>query len=296
VDNGAEWAIGWYNVASDLIDVWDAKTFDDELSAVMATQAAVIRDYVTTDNQIFLAYDLGRSNENYFYRPENPYASAFFALEEAVAQLMQSRTMRAWHYTRLTAAEVDKLRNEGIQLSTPETLRTRLDLLVASGALSPQMADELYAGSPFHSDQLAARSGKFWMSSHPVAVRDSGVQPLMARWGGEVASMWTKDPVLLAPLAVAGKARVIELSVPLSLTRHSLSAGQAVVATFGRTLGCALGKHSFDLYVTRPLGPDSVLRVHGEDDSSFHAIGLTIPDGYLDVDIGHWKELTGEDD
>lgn len=283
-------------MASALIDVWDANTFDEELSAVMATQAALIRHYLTTNDQIFLAYDLGRGTEEYMCRPENPYAAAFLALELAVAELMQSRTIRAWHYTRLTTAEVGTLRNEGIHLSTPETLRTRLDLLVASGALSPESANELYVGSPFHSDQLVARSGKFWMSSHPLAVRDSGVQPLLARWGGEVASKWTKNPVLLALLAATGKPRVIELSVPLSLAQHSLSAGEAVLYTFGRTLGCTPGKHSFDLYVTRPLGPDSVLKVHSDNDSSFHAIGLTVPEGYVDVKIGYWKELTGEDD
>jgi hypothetical protein len=283
-------------VFSGLIDVWDAKTFDCELSTALAKEADLVRSYMMTDQRIFLAHDLGRSPERSVVRPENPYASAFLALKEAIGERMQSRMIRAWHYTRLTAVEVDRLRHEGIQLSTPATLRSRLDLLVASGSLSAQSADALYAGSPFHSDQLKARSNKFCMVSHPVAIHDCGVEPLMAHWGGEVASMWTKDPVLLAPLAATGEPRVIELGVPLALTRHSYSAGEAVVATFGRALGCIPGNHSFDLYVTTPLRPDSVLRVHNEGESSFQAIGLSYPEGYVDVDIGYWKELTGEDD
>jgi hypothetical protein len=118
----------------------------------------------------------------------------------------------------------------------------------------------------------------------------------MAYWGGEVASFWTKDPVLLSPLAATGQPRVIELTVSLALTRHSWLAGKTVVATFGRTLGCIPSKHFFDLCVATPLRPDSVLRVHSEGDSSFRAMGLSYPEGYVDVDIGYWKELTGEDD
>jgi hypothetical protein len=45
------------------------------------------------------------------------------------------------------------LRREGIHLSTPETLRSRLDLLVASGVISAQLADALFAASPFHGKQ-----------------------------------------------------------------------------------------------------------------------------------------------
>ena len=57
-----------------------------------------------------------------------------------------------------------------------------------------------------------------------------------------------------------------------------------------------LSKHAFDLYITRPLSANAVLRIHTEGDASFNAIGLTYPEGYVDVDIGYWKELTGEDD
>ena len=283
-------------MASDLIDVWDPKTFDGELSAALTEETDLVRNYMTTDDWIFLAHDLGRGPERSIIRPENPYASAFLALKEAIGERMRSRKIRAWHYTRLTAAEVEKMQDEGIHLSTPTTLRSRLDLQVASGALSAQLADALYAKSPFHSDQLQARSGKFWLVSHPVAVNDGGVEPLMAHWGGEVASFWTKDPTLLAPIAVAGKPRVIEIAIPLAVTPNSYLAAGAVIATFGRTLGCIPSSHQFDLCVTAPLGPDAIIKIHTEGDAFFHAISHSYPEGFVNVDLGHWKELTGEDD
>lgn len=187
-------------MASGLIDVWDVKTFDEDLTAVLANAADLVRKYLTTEDSIFLSHDLGRGTERSILRPENPYASSFLALNEMIGDRMQSCTIRAWHYSRLTDSEVDGMRHEGIRLSTRTTFRSRLDVLVASGDLKTQQADSLYVASPFHGDQLGSRSRKFWMVSHPHAIDDGGVEPLVAHWGGEVASMWTKDPYCSRPL------------------------------------------------------------------------------------------------
>jgi hypothetical protein len=149
---------------------------------------------------------------------------------------------------------------------------------------------------PFHSDQLEGRKGKFWMTSHPTAIDDTGVVPLMARWGGEVASFWLKDPDHLGTLAGIGRRSIIELAVPLSQTRHAHSAGEAVIATFGRSRGSIPSKHAFDLYVTSPLPGSAVLAIHTEPGPSFAGMGAAFPAGFVDVDIGRWKELTGEED
>jgi hypothetical protein len=118
----------------------------------------------------------------------------------------------------------------------------------------------------------------------------------MAHWGGEVAWKRVKDPALLAPLATTGRPCVLELAVPLALTRDSSWAGRAVIATFGRSLGCIPEKHAFDLCVIAPLHPDAVLGVHSEGDAVFDTVGQGYPEGFVDVDSGRWKELTGEDD
>lgn len=279
-----------------VIDVWRAGTFDEELIAALTQEANLITDYFTTDRQIFLEYDHHPERDRPFTRPNNPHAAAFLALKETLERDMRDRVIRAWHYTRLTDAEVETLRLEGVHLSTPETLRARLNSLVASGALTTHLADMLYAASPFHGDQRDARLNKFWMASHPVAVDDGGVVPLMSRWGGEVASFWMKDPASLAVLTNIGKPRVIELAVPVALTCQGYWAAASILATFGRSLGCTPGKHDFDLYVKSPLRPDAILAIHSEGDASFHGLGHSHPENYVDVDIGYWKELTGEDD
>jgi len=280
------------------IDVWDVRTFDPALIALLEASADLVRDYLETDRQIFLSHDLGRGPVRSILRPENPRASRFNALRETIGREMQQRTIRAFHYTRLTDDEVATLLRDGIHLSTPASLQRRLDDIVAAGGVNGNFADWLYAESPFHSDQLEARSGKFWMTFHPIAVDDSGVKPLMKHWGGEVASMRIPDDALSAQLASLGKPRIIELAVPMSATttRHHYYAGGAVVATFARSRASIPPTFAFDLYVIQPLPPRAILAVHTEGDAPFADMGRGYPAGFVDVEIGRWKELTGEEE
>jgi hypothetical protein len=283
-------------LADSPIDVWDAKTFDPELMRRLAPHADLVVDYFARDHAIFLAHELGRGPGRALLRPENEYADAFQALREAIGRAMAVRTLRAWHYTRLTDAEVAGLRRDGVRLSTPQTLQARFAALVAAGELTEAQAQALFAASPFHSDQLDARSGKFWMTSHPVAVDDGGVQPLLAHWGGEVASMWVRDEALLTALARIGRPRILEVAVPVDSTCHAYAAGEAVVATFARAQGAIPSKQAFDLYVREPLPGAAVQVVHTEGEPGYWSTGRGHPAAFVDIDLGRWRELTGEDD
>lgn len=278
------------------IDVWDLQTFDPELVSLLNEKAKLIRDYLKIDRDIFLSHELGRGLGRSLIRPENPFALEYYALKEIVGAAMGQRTIRAFHYTRLTDREVETLLRDGIHVSTPKTLRSRFDQLVDSGELALDVADRLYAESPFHSDQLESRSDKFWMTSHPISVDDSGVTPLLQHWGGEVASMWMRDETLLARLKNLGQSRIIEVAVPLLATRQSYSAGEAVIATFARSNGSTPSKNAFDLYVHQPLPGAAILAVHTEGEGPFSKMGQSYPIGFVDVDIGRWNELTGDSD
>jgi hypothetical protein len=277
-----------------VIDVWDSATFDAELLDQLESEAGWILRYFETDQRIFLEHDLGRNRS--IVRPENPYAERFLRITEAITRAMDERTIRAWHYTRLTDAEDEALRLDGVHLSTPETLQRRLAAVVAAGAISSEAASQLYAQSPLHSQQHETRVNRFWMTSHPINVEDGGVEPLMSHWGGEAASMWVRDEALLAPLSRIGRPRVIELAVPVISADCAFSAARAVIATFARLRGGTPDKLSFDLRVMSPLPPLAVLAVHTEGEPAFEGMGRSYPAGFVDVAIGRWKELTGEND
>jgi hypothetical protein len=280
----------------DIIDVWDCATFDAQLMGQLESDADLMLRYYQTDHRIFLEHDLGRGAGRSILRPENPHANGFSRIKEVIAAEMDKRTIRAWHYTRLTDAEVEALQRDGVHLSTPETLQQRLTAMVTDGALSSETANRLYAASPFHSDQLGTRINRFWMTSHPTDVNDGGVQPLMKHWGGEVASMWVRDETLTAPLAALGRPRVVELAVPVRLADCGFSAACAAIAAFTRSRGGIPDKFAFDLRVTSPLPPAAVLAVHTEGEPAFDSMGRSYPARFVDINIGRWKEVTGEDD
>lgn len=279
-----------------IIDVWDIATFDDTLRRALDDKAELIRAHADRDNEIFLEYDHGDSPRRALMRPENEHAGAFAALSEQIAALMEERVIRAWHYSRLTDDEIALFLQSGIRVSTPEMLQERINAVVAAGLLAADVAHELVAASPFNSDQRRARTGKFYMVSHPEKISDSGVRGLLAYWGGEVASFFVQRQEIATPLGTIGAPRILEVAVPIAATGRAHGAAMAVLAAYTRSLGSVDSSHGFDLYVSAPLPPDSILRVHTRGESDFDSIGVTYPAGYVDVDQTFWKELTGEDD
>lgn len=262
------------------VDVWDLETFDEDLRFVLQDHSDLIRGYLLRDREIFETYDLARGLDRPSLRPRNQFAADFVRLAENLIPPMSERRIRAFHYARLTDREVARFFDYGIHLSTPASLRDRLVALYQTGALTLEDMCSLEAESPFHA-QMNARQGKFWMGSHPIAVEHSGVERLLRYWGGEVTSFHLNNEDLLAKLAKIGRPRVIEVAVPLAATRHAFSAAQAVVATFGRSLGCPGDLKDFDLYAETALPAAAVLRVHSVGEADFEMMGQTYPSNVI---------------
>ena len=104
------------------------------------------------------------------------------------------------------------------------------------------------------------------------------------------------DETLTAPLARLGRPRIIELAVPVKLADCGVAAARAVISAYARLRGGIPGKFAFDLRVTGPLSPAAVLAVRTAGESSFEGMGRSYPARFVDIDIGRWRELTGEDD
>lgn len=265
---------------SGIIDVWNAQTFDAELMGDLDVHADLIRNHMTTARRLWIEREASDHTSLY---PENPYSRDFLCLKEHIMRLMEGRTIRAWHYTRMTDDEIAALRHDGIYLSTLDTIRARFSAQVAANILTQNTADRLFEDSPFQSRQLESRSNKFWMVSHPHQIEDSGVKRLLASWGGESAYFWQRDPELQTLLTRIGRARVVEISMPLSYSNRCYLASEAVVATFGRTLGCRPDKHDFDLYSRVPLGAEHILAVHSEGEPNFETMARGYPSTFVDL-------------
>ena len=265
-----------------MIDVWNPETFDDDLFATLRANASLIRDYLVTEKRIFLEQE---ALDHWTPRPSNPHHTSYSSLlEQIIMPILEARTIRAWHYTRLTDGEVQAIRDSGVHVSMFEAIRRRLDAQVAASAFSSDVAERLYAASPAHSaEQQPGRLGKFWMTSHPLACDNHGVELLLENWGGECVYFWLRDEDLKRAVASLGKPRILEVAVPLEATNEAYSAAKATVGSFARTLGCDPDFSLFDLYTKRPLAPDAVLKIHTEGEAGFGAIGRNYPAGLASV-------------
>lgn len=270
-----------------IIDVWGIDTFDSELRGDLDAHAELIRNYMITSRRQSREHE---ASDHRMPCPGNPHAGEFVSVKEHIMRLMEVRTIRAWHYTRLTDTEIDALRQTGIYPSSLDTIQSRFAAQVVAGAFSQEIADRLFADSPYRGDQFDARSGKFWMTSHPVDIKDRGVEVFLESWGGEAAYFWQQDAALQDMLKQIGRPRVLEIAMPLLHSRHTYSAAEAVVATYGRTLGCQPDKHAFDLYSQQPLGPAYILAVLSEGEPGFGTIARGYPVGFIDLNLRRWGE------
>ena len=261
-----------------IIDVWNIDTFDDVLLASLYARSEVVRQYMVAEKRNFVEYVTA---ERWQPLQSNSYAPAYQDfVERSILPAMEKRTIRAWHYTRLTDAEVELLRSGGIYMPTTDTIRMRLTAQIAEGSLSPENANALYEVSPFHK-QNEARANKFWMTSHPQSIDDSGVTLFLEHWGGEGVYFWLQDADLIELVEGIGKPRVIEVAVPIDTTNRAYEAARAVIATFAQTLGCKPAKAAFDLYSSRSLGPETVVNIHAEGEPNFAILARGYPASFI---------------
>ena len=272
------------------IDIWDLSTFDPELLGLLKANEALIRDYTEEENRIHVAYHR-RGDPSLNARPSNRYWHDHHELEQFLAVKMAKRSIRAFHYTRLTEAEIGKLRNQGIHLSTQDSLKDRLAGQVAAGAFSEEIASRLYDLSPLLSGPENNRSGMFWLSVLPVRVEDGGFERQLAYWGGEAVYMWLEDaPNLIEIVQSIGKPYVIEVCVPISESTCAFDAAQVVIGSFISSLGLRPRNTSFDLCVTSNLPSEAILGIHTEGEECFRKLGRGYPGSYQKVDDVWWDE------
>ncbi|WP_030538439.1 hypothetical protein [Sphingobium sp. DC-2] len=262
-----------------LIDVWNLDTFDAALMGELRDQQQLLIDYFATDRTNYLERE---ASDHRGPKPSNPHASAYYRFAEDLMAVTQTRTIRAWHHTRMTDREVETATSNGLYPATVETLRARLADRVADGDFSADEARVIFEASPFHNDQLGSRGGKFWMTSHPHRIDDSGVTSLLAHWGGESAYFNHDEGEILDRLSNLGSPRVLEIAVPLSVTPDAYSAATAVIALYARSLNCHADWGGFDLYASSHLGPEALLRVHSGGEPDFATLGRGYPAAFHD--------------
>lgn len=258
-----------------VIDVWNPATFDDGLRAFLDENAQLVRDYRAEARRLF------EEREAQTVRgipDENRFGRAISALRANIKMLMGSRTVRAWHYTRLTGPEVAAILAGGMQPMTIEMIARRLDAAVEAGLLDRAEADALFAASPYHEQIDGNRENRIWLTAQPWPLDDPGVEELLDRWGGESVSFVYRDGPTLELLKSFAQPCVIEVAVPVAITTRADSLAVNVLDAYAKLLGVDGGwGGGCDVVAVEPIAPEWILAIHRPGDPSYEAMGRGFP-------------------
>lgn len=264
--------------ADQWIDVWDVETFDPELRAVLDDHSELIRSYWRESRRLF---DEREAQTLRGPPTENIHGPPYVRLKERMTALIERRTIRAWHFTRLTEQEVQAIRLGGMQLMSLELIARRLDAAVIEGVVARDTADALYAASPYHGQIADSRSARVWLTATPYPIEDSGVEELLAAWGGESISFNHHDGRLHELLRTIGRPRILEIALPLAATTRAACAAENVLDHYSFRLGCTGGwGGGADIVAVEPIRPEWILKVHSAGDPSFEAMACGYPERF----------------
>lgn len=258
-----------------MIDVWDVETFDPELRSYLEQNAELIRNFWAESQRLFEERE--KQTVRGFHE-QNVFGPPHSALYADITVMMEKRTIRAWHYTRLTDGEAAGIRAKGMHPMSLDLIRRRLDAMIDAGELASTVADNLFAASPYHEQIEGNRNGKIWLSSQPFEMDDSMVTGLVTGWGGESLNFDHQEGPIAALLKSIGRPRVIEFALPLRVITRIDSAAKDVVDAYSFALGCkgAWGGGS-DIVAVEPIPPEWIVAIHSPSEAHFEIFGRGYP-------------------
>ncbi len=253
-----------YPEMENIVSTADPQTFDVSLQVFLTENVEVIRAY--HENDARLEADRHSGGLKYIHEP-NPAGPAYLRLREELSDLMRSRTVRCWHYTRLTEEEVEAIRDHGVFPGSLESMVDRVRRQVEAGRLSKAEQDAILAASPLRcSGHAQSRLGRFWVTDRALASTNDGVEPLLSHWGGEVVYFHLEDEALIARVQGIGRPVILELAVPVALTEHAFGFAESALSSVTEALGYPPQLRGIDAYLTQPLGPEGVIAIYAPPD------------------------------
>jgi hypothetical protein len=265
-----------------VIDVWDIGSFDPALLAFLKRHADLMRAFWKESRRLF---DKREAETRRGIPEQNRHGPAFVALKEQATALMDARTIRCWHHSRLTDSEVAAIRAGGMQPMTLALIQARLDRAVGEGLFDAATAQALFAASPYHDRMPGNRENKIWLSTRPFHRDASAVFELFDMWGGESIAFKHIRGGSRALLRTIGRPRVIEVALPLAASTRTSSAAEDVVRSYGFALGCEAGWPAYsDMVVETAIPPAWILGIHSEGELSFASMARGYPPGFVGDD------------
>lgn len=248
-----------------IMDVWDVGSFPEPVIEVLHAVDCAL-----------LAHARNVAQDR--YQPDPTDAPRRQGLD-MIERIMTGVTIRAWHYGRLCADEVELLMREGLWPASPHRRNMRLRRRQDAGDLTSEDVASLTACCELNTDLFGVKDGAVFMTSTPRHPEEDYVCSLLASWGGEALARPHAGTPLGQRLALIGEPAVLEIALPFDLL-PDWRQGLVVEAIEGGWLahrGCGVTENGRDLHVIEPLAPERILRVLRPCDPDFHTLGKTYP-------------------
>jgi hypothetical protein len=262
-----------------LIDLWDIDTYDRDILEHLESHKGIIDGYFFLERK---KDAMVAKLSTWEPIQPNSFAGDYMAAVDGLGEIISTKTLRAFHYTRMTDDEVEAMMANGIVPTSVEFLKQRVDRQVIAGALTQEQGDAIVKRSPLRTADFGVRSG-FWSTSSPIHPSDSAVSLLVSHWGGESA-YWlltgTEDEGIVDILKGIGRGWVIEIAIPLAAANAGLagfSVARNAVREYASFLGHDLYTAGLDLAIEHSVPASSILRIHSEDEEDYQMIGRGYP-------------------
>lgn len=210
--------------------------------------------------------------------PSNPHRARYDALLALAEAQLRGHRLVGYHCTRLTPAEVGKIRREGLRALSPDLVRERLESLVDAGEMSAAKCRFFQEHTALHShlaNRHGRRTGLVWLCPNRSTLRvPSMVYRLFRSWGGEALyAGFEDDPAMIALLTALGKPAIVKCAVPLpSDDLHGCRGAHLLSCAVQDQIEYPEPSTTFDWSVHRNLVPSEVLDIITIDDPRFEAL------------------------
>ncbi|WP_256647064.1 hypothetical protein [Thermomonas paludicola] len=262
----------------------DAEDFELELPQ---TWPAAVRVLVEENREDLIAYQRERGRIDRLGctevrvrmdPPINPHRAGYDTVLARTEALLSGHRLVGYHCTRLTRAEVCRVRRDGLRTLSPELMRERLESLVDDREISAAQCRFFLDHPILHthlSNRHGTRTGLVWLCPNRSTLREpTGVYRLFRSWGGEALyAGFEDDPSVVAVLTALGRPAIVKCAVPLPVDDlHGCRAAHLLSNAVSEQIEHPEPSPTFDWSVRRDLAPSEVLDIITIDDPRFEAL------------------------
>lgn len=262
----------------------DAEDFELELPQ---TWPAALRVFVEESREALVAYQRERGRIDRLGwtdvrvrmdPPINRHRAGYDTVLQRTETLLRGHRLVGYHCTRLTPAEVRRVRRDGLRALSPELMRERLESLVDAGEISAAQCHFFLNHRMLHahlSNRHGTRTGLVWLCPSRSTLRDAaGVYRLFRSWGGEALYGGFEDaPSVSGVLTALGQPAIVKCAVALPADDlNGCRAAHLLSIAVRHQIEHPEPSPTFDWSVRRDLASSEVLDIITMDDSRFEAL------------------------